>query len=468
MIYQFPTKYLEDKHQALLHEKGIQKQTIWAQIVLANRKRQNPSDQSSFLPNDIHRMQQYLRKTSASEFPPALSAMYGLGTRPHRLYKSIGIDRLHVFELGPSRELADSAFTQLSKTAYNKGIFTKSVLVRSAYLRILELPIVKRFNIAPFRASSGEVHSRMTGTLRQKLLPFLSVALMGLQPGTHPDNDPLVQCALQLNHIQMKWRGINISSSNLSWTLEEINEFQDICKHACISLSNCLGLRISTKLHRLMWHMSDCISSFGCRRRGETDSNESLHKQSKSAYTATNKRITQLSAQILSVRNLSQSNNSPELINLYENLAHFPSEPVEIARDDQRRYDIPRITEIVSQHYKVVCENLEELLAGKYVEQILPVVTSIRIGPNQRRVWKEKKLMCFTARFTWLVDEEHTYTDLRTIVYTGEDILSFSQRRDTRTIREKRCQTHSSAAFQIKSISFILTLKFKLSFRTIQ
>ena len=74
--------------------------------------------------------------------------------------------------------------------------------------------------------------------------------------------------------------------------------------------------------------------------------------------------------------------------------------------NERRRYNIPRLTENVSHHYKVVCENSEELFAGRCSEQILPVLMSTRIIPYHRKLWKKKKLMRFNARFHWLMDEE--------------------------------------------------------------
>ena len=136
--------------------------------------------------------------------------------------------------------------------------------------------------------------------------------------------------------------------------------------------------------------------------------------------------------------------------------------------NERRRYNIHRLTENFSHHYKVVYENSEELFAGRCSDQILPALMSIRIRPYHSKLRKEKKLMRFNARFHWLLDEKLRRTDERTIIYAGLDILSSGRRRDTNEIREKRCQIHSCSAFIIKPISFILTLKFKLSTRTIQ
>ncbi len=51
----------------------------------------------------IKRAKRYLKKESALEYPPALAAVHGLGTKPFHLYSSIGYDRLHALYPGPER-----------------------------------------------------------------------------------------------------------------------------------------------------------------------------------------------------------------------------------------------------------------------------------------------------------------------------------------------------------------------------
>ena len=79
-----------------------------------------------------------------------------------------------------------------SNADYNKNDVIKALLVRIASLGIRELPIIGQLNISPFRASNHDVHSRMTASSRRILLPFLWIALMGLQSQTRPDDDILL------------------------------------------------------------------------------------------------------------------------------------------------------------------------------------------------------------------------------------------------------------------------------------
>ena len=134
-------------------------------------------------------MRTFLRKSSTLEYPPAICAIEGLGSDTFLLYRCIVLDRLHAFDLGPSRDLCDYARILFSNADYNKNNVMKALLVRITNLRIRELPIFGQVKISPFRSSYYDVQSRMTAPLRRILLPFLWVALMGLQPQTRPDGD---------------------------------------------------------------------------------------------------------------------------------------------------------------------------------------------------------------------------------------------------------------------------------------
>ena len=56
---------------------------------------------------------------------------------------------------------------------------------------------------------------------------------------------------------------------------------------------------ISSKIHRLMFHVADHFFSFGCARKGFTDLNETKHKQPKKGYTTTNHQRQSLGPQLL-------------------------------------------------------------------------------------------------------------------------------------------------------------------------
>lgn len=167
----------------------------------------------------------YLSSQSAIEFPPALAAIYGLGTQPYRLYKTIGLDRLHAFDLGVVRYLPDNCFRLFRSVSYNKGAYSKAELVRCANQRIGEIPFVSRLNIFPFKTNENQIHAQMTGKLRREILPFLWIPLLGLRPETTPDNDGLLQTALELNKTQILLRGINLEFANSEMTEEKSDIF---------------------------------------------------------------------------------------------------------------------------------------------------------------------------------------------------------------------------------------------------
>lgn len=61
-------------------------------------------------------------------------------------------------------------------------------------------------------------------------------------------------------------------------------------------------VNVNTQLHRTMRHICDQIVSFGMLRWGENDDIETLHTHINAAYRGTNKRLTQLSGQLLAAR----------------------------------------------------------------------------------------------------------------------------------------------------------------------
>ncbi len=104
---------------------------------------------------------------------------------------------------------------------------------------------------------------------------------MGVSESVNPDDDPLLQASLALSTAVMRLMGVNESIKNASGSEEDIQDIQLLCFDAGVSLAESLGLKISTKLHRLMYHVSDQFYSFGCFRRGGTDENEAQHKDTK-------------------------------------------------------------------------------------------------------------------------------------------------------------------------------------------
>eukprot|EP00171_Calliarthron_tuberculosum_P019879 IDg19879t1 len=149
----------------------------------------------------------------------------------------------------------------------------------------------------------------MTAATRRAIVPFLWPCLLGLQPSSKPDDDTLLQASLALDRFQTSWRGLNRSDRAANREEADIAHmeqvmFQQVTFQAGVAISEALHLRVSTKFYRAMRHCRDHLRSVGCARRGDTDSNETLHKASKASYNATNKRLAEIGPQILRVRAL--------------------------------------------------------------------------------------------------------------------------------------------------------------------
>lgn len=139
----------------------------------------------------------------------------------------------------------------------------------------------------------------MSGKLRRQYLPFLWVVIIGLSGDTVPDDDPLLQASLLLSKAQAELNRPNTAPENRHRTEENIDRLATLCFQAGAAVSKALGLQINTKLHRVMRHIRDHIVSFGCIRRGYTDTNETMHKEVKTAYKCTNKRNHEIAFQLM-------------------------------------------------------------------------------------------------------------------------------------------------------------------------
>lgn len=74
-------------------------------VARATREKNNSSDPT--WKSRLRSWNEYLERTSANAFPPALACFDGMVSRTHHLYRSIGlqVDKLHTFDHRPSRVL---------------------------------------------------------------------------------------------------------------------------------------------------------------------------------------------------------------------------------------------------------------------------------------------------------------------------------------------------------------------------
>lgn len=159
-------------------------------------------------------------------------------------------------------------------------------------------------------------------------------------------------------------------------------------------------MKISTKLHRLMWHLSDHVKNFGCRKRGNTDTNETLHKYTKRSYQATNKKLSEIASQILFARNIAQFyDNFYSSHSLYESLCDFSASNYIIEENTDLRYDFPEITQHQLEEIDSQIANLTQLTAGQSMDNIRGLVTSVTTGITNRKVWREVQSIRFNASY---------------------------------------------------------------------
>lgn len=107
---------------------------------------------------------------------------------------------------------------------------------------------------------------------------------MGLRPSKPPDDDELFQSALGLNLVHSVARGINRSTKEVSRTASEIRETQHRFQKVFSRFMKYFRVKESTKLHRLISHVSEQLHLFGSFRISDTGPNESLHKGVKASY----------------------------------------------------------------------------------------------------------------------------------------------------------------------------------------
>lgn len=105
-------------------------ETIVRQIVVARNQHGFVEDDGGPSRVVLEKCKDYLARNSASNLPPALASVYGLGSTPFLLYRSVGFDRLHAIDLGIEWDLTDKAFIVFNSYSYNKAILSKLALVR--------------------------------------------------------------------------------------------------------------------------------------------------------------------------------------------------------------------------------------------------------------------------------------------------------------------------------------------------
>ncbi|CAN8063785.1 unnamed protein product [Agarophyton chilense] len=117
-----------------------------------------------------------------------------------------------------------------------------------------------------------------------------------------PDDNPLVQTALQMASVNKAMIGVNTAPQVSERSVTDVEHLQKQFFDLGASLTNDLGIKMNTKCHWLMRHLQHHRYNFGCLPKGSTAPNESKHKSTKKAYRSSNKHRDEIAPQILSTR----------------------------------------------------------------------------------------------------------------------------------------------------------------------
>eukprot|EP00171_Calliarthron_tuberculosum_P022686 IDg22686t1 len=343
--------------------------TVSRQLIVSRSTQTQSGLEPVHTRDEITFAKRYLRRVSATHIPPALAAVHRLGSEPFQLCRCIAFDKLHCVDLGVGRLLPDFAFVAFASPQYN---------------------------LASYR-----IHANMTRAIRRNIIPFLWPVLLGLRPQKRPDDDAVLHAALLLNKFQELWRGVNMAEATGIRTDDDLDEIQRIAFEAGATISHALQLRISTKLHRLMHHASNHIRLFGCTRNGDTDANETLHKQTKAAYNATNKQVDGLASQLLRVSFRNSNGSDP---------AHSVSSncDVQLQANPHSPFDMPAI---IAQ--------LPDLVDNVSNDNALPAALAMTHAASYQKVWTLVHSIRFSEHLTWKSDQNSV---LSVTAYAGENI----------------------------------------------
>eukprot|EP00171_Calliarthron_tuberculosum_P004396 IDg4396t1 len=353
---------------------------------------------TSFNSSDAHLSKRYLKRVSATLILPSLASFHGLATPPYHLYTCVRFDKLHVVDLGVERMLPDMAFTTFARASYNKGVISKSALMRVSNQRFSDLTRAFGLNLQPFRMNANEVHANMTGLLRRTITPFLWPVLLGLRPEVKPDEDDLLRAALLIDNFQRIWRGVNEPWAARNRTKDKIEHIQTMAFETGVMVSQSLSLRINTKLHRLMRHAADHLLRFGCSRRGDTDQNETMHKTTKACYQATNKKMNQLTDQVLTASRQQYFNDSP-----LSSTMQAQNSAGELLHSGVMSAQLNSTAHSAA----ISLAQLDDVVANVSTECAKASALAITEIDSYCKVWVELKQLTIQAEFPWLSTAEH-------------------------------------------------------------
>ncbi|KAI0566558.1 hypothetical protein FGB62_7g37 [Gracilaria domingensis] len=392
--------------------------TVRYQLLTAKRRVQGAKPTRALSKEErarLGRAREYLHEFSAHEYPPALAAFRGLGSAPFLLYEVIGFDSLHVLDLGIFRLLPDIAGEVLGSDRECIHSGAKSVAI--ANQRMVDIAGTCRVpKLPPFLVNRNERLAGMTGAIRRKQCPLLWTSLIGVS-NRRPDDDPLVQAALEMAQVQSELFGVNRSPEAAVRTSADIDILQFKCFKLGLSLIDGLGIKMNTKIHRLMRHVKSHLLSFGCIRRGATDANERMHKATKKAYQSTNKHRTEITSQLLSSRSSAMQESKQIPINKSMLNVSFASTPISF-----------KPTALLSSPTKkaepeIFCSKLCETIKNySSIHDAVDMLSCVPYNSNPTKYLQKRCELSVDVRFEWWPEQSTSGT--RHNIRAGENILN--------------------------------------------
>lgn len=338
---------------------------------------------------DIMHIRQYLILNSCCDLPPLLGAFHGLGTEPYALYDSISFDTLHVIDLGLIRKFSDLCWKHYSAKKFTSLPTARCIYVANERLRQLPRGMhLPKENF--FLSGKNEVLPGMTGLIRRLTCPILWICIMGVNDCIDPDNDPLLQTALELNEIHCKLLGINESVDEIHRTDEWITDLQLRCFKLGESFVDLFQINVNTKMHRVMRHINSHLRSFGLVRWGANDCNETKHKTIKAAYKNTNRKPHQLAAQLL------KSGYAADIYMESDEETLFPSAIIP--------------TEAATNHLRCIkAATTAELNSHRSFHRRLARLHTLHTARGETTIWLPMAYVTLRNIFPWKVDKHRQY-----------------------------------------------------------
>ena len=380
--------------------------TIRRQVAVAEHCIRKKSTASSWVRIKEYRID--LEGVSALDFPPALAAFAGAGSFPYMFFGRVAYDKLHVNEHGVFRQIADEIFKVFEVHPQYNGM-TKGVVAEISNLHIADIPRAAQLRRFPaFLKAKGKKLAGVTGKMRRELLPFQAFSVMGISCDVQPDDDIVVTILIDMECLQRKLLGFNVSSESGVRSLAEIQDISKLGFKIGRSLTKLLNCPVNTKVHRMMHHIFDHLFSLSCFRKGTTDDDETMHKATKKGYASTNKKLAQIAPQLLSARvSLELQEKSGAQIDCLNTRTRLllTRNPLAALQNNCDPQDTQIENEAVTSDFvggtAIGSVMANQMKSGMSPASAKTAVLTAKHPSTHVKVWTQMKSVRFKARFEW-------------------------------------------------------------------